>query len=151
MPSRRGTMSKRHPLFTHASPASAGPIACSHCKANAHLIWHSPLPAGLKGEMRIFECKACGKQIKMIVEGQVASGGSCEQLVVCLKGRKERTGQSRSTISSIESRNDHCSIAAQESGYEGLAACRPHRRIGSLAKFIAASTVTAKQLDRRVA
>jgi hypothetical protein len=33
-----------------------------------HITWHSPLAAGLKGELRIFECEDCGKKIKIIAE-----------------------------------------------------------------------------------
>ena len=32
------------------------------------LIQRAPLPAGLKGEMRTFECKKCGNQTKIIVK-----------------------------------------------------------------------------------
>ncbi len=60
-------MPKRHPPLSHTSPTEARQVACTRCRANAHLLWYSPLPAGLKGEMRVFQCRACGKQTKIIV------------------------------------------------------------------------------------
>ena len=44
------------------------PVTCPRCKRYVHLIQRAPLPGGLTGEMRTFECKKCGKQTKIIVE-----------------------------------------------------------------------------------
>lgn len=68
-------MPPRRPSFAYISPTHITPIACSHCGENARLLWHSPLPAGLMGEMRTFQCKGCGKQTKIIVEDQIAMRG----------------------------------------------------------------------------
>ena len=43
-------------------------IICPRCGEKCRPVWHSPLPAGLKGDMCIFECEYCGKSVKMIVE-----------------------------------------------------------------------------------
>src|SRR5512139_2936013 len=43
------------------------------CKTYVRLIERAPLPAGLKGEVRTFECKKCGKQLKIIVQGKAAT------------------------------------------------------------------------------
>jgi hypothetical protein len=48
--------------------AHINPVACSRCGEKARAVWHSPLPAGLKGEMCIFECEDCGKKMKLIFE-----------------------------------------------------------------------------------
>ena len=48
--------------------AHINPIACSRCGEKARAVGHSPLPAGLKGEMCIFECENCGKKMKLIFE-----------------------------------------------------------------------------------
>ena len=58
----------RHPAFTYIPLTNIKPIACPRCKAYVRLIERAPLPAGLKGEMRTFECKKCAKQTKIIVE-----------------------------------------------------------------------------------
>jgi hypothetical protein len=44
------------------------PITCPRCKTYVRLIQRTPLPAGLTGEMRTFECKKCGNQTKIIVK-----------------------------------------------------------------------------------
>ena len=62
-------MTPRRPPFSYIPPTHIMPVACSHCGENAQPIWHSPLPAGLKGEMRVFECEDCGSQMKLIVDG----------------------------------------------------------------------------------
>ncbi|MGA9161193.1 MAG: hypothetical protein WB297_10085, partial [Actinomycetota bacterium] len=59
---------RHHLAFTYVPLTNIKPIACPRCKANVRLIERAPLPAGLKGEMRTFECKKCGKQMKIIVE-----------------------------------------------------------------------------------
>ena len=59
---------KQHPQTVCTSPAHAASINCSHCKAKANLVWHSPLPAGLEGEMRSFVCSRCRKQTRIIVQ-----------------------------------------------------------------------------------
>lgn len=65
-------MPKRHPPFTYI-PIDVAPIDCQRCGAKAQLIQRAQLPAGLKGEMRTFECKKCGKQLKIIVQGKAAT------------------------------------------------------------------------------
>jgi DNA-directed RNA polymerase subunit RPC12/RpoP len=60
-------MPQRHQSVTQ-SPAYVPPTICLRCGANVRLVWRSPLPADLKGEMRAFECKDCGKQTKIIVD-----------------------------------------------------------------------------------
>ena len=65
---KRGHVMPRRDLpFTYIPP-SRTPITCPHCGANARLIWHSPLPADLQGEMRTFQCKKCRKQTKTVVQ-----------------------------------------------------------------------------------
>jgi hypothetical protein len=59
---------KQHPQTVCTSPTHAASINCSHCKAKARLVWHSPLPAGLQGEMRSFLCSRCRKQTRIIVQ-----------------------------------------------------------------------------------
>jgi predicted RNA-binding Zn-ribbon protein involved in translation (DUF1610 family) len=61
-------MPQRHPSVTYTSPTYIPQTVCPRCGANTRLIWRSPLPADLKGEMRAFECKDCGKQTKIVVE-----------------------------------------------------------------------------------
>ena len=61
-------MPPRRQLFTYIPLAHIKPIVCPRCGEKARAVWHSPLPAGLKGEMRNFECAHCGKEMKMIVE-----------------------------------------------------------------------------------
>ena len=58
----------RYPAYTYVPLTNTEPITCPRCKRYVHLIERAPLPAGLKGEMRTFECKKCGKQTKIIVE-----------------------------------------------------------------------------------
>jgi hypothetical protein len=58
----------RHPAFIYVPLTNIKPIACPCCKANVRPIERAPLPAGLKGEMRTFECKKCGKQTEIIVK-----------------------------------------------------------------------------------
>ena len=43
------------------------PVICPHYGEDAHALWHSPLSAGLKGEMRFFKCKDYGNEMKLIV------------------------------------------------------------------------------------
>jgi hypothetical protein len=62
-----------YPAFTYVPLTNIKPIACPRCKRYVHLIERAPLPAGLKGEMRTFECKKCGKQ-KIIVQDKAATG-----------------------------------------------------------------------------
>jgi len=59
---------KQNPQTAYASPTHAASINCSYCKAKARLVWHSPLPAGLEGEMRSFVCSRCRKQTRIIVQ-----------------------------------------------------------------------------------
>ncbi len=59
-------MPKRYPPFTYIPPIP--PIACGHCGGKARVIDRSPLPAGVEGEIRTFQCKECGAQTKMIAE-----------------------------------------------------------------------------------
>jgi DNA-directed RNA polymerase subunit RPC12/RpoP len=61
MPSRR--VASKYIALAHINP-----IVCSRCGEKARAVWHSPLPAGLEGEMRTFECEYCGKKMKLIVE-----------------------------------------------------------------------------------
>ena len=61
-------MPVRRKAFTYIPPFHVNPIACPRCGEKARAVWHSPLPAGLKGEMRTFECERCGKKMKLIVE-----------------------------------------------------------------------------------
>ena len=65
---RKSTMPVRRKAFTYIPLAHIKPIVCPRCGEKARAVWHSPLPAGLKGEMRTFECEHCGKKMKMIVE-----------------------------------------------------------------------------------
>jgi hypothetical protein len=58
-----------------ASPTHVASINCSYCKAQARLVWHSPLPAGLEGEMRSFACSRCRKQTKIIVQKEQSKTG----------------------------------------------------------------------------
>jgi hypothetical protein len=53
--------------FTYIPPIHIMPIICPHYGEDAHALWHSPLPAGLKGEMRFFKCKDYGNEMKLIV------------------------------------------------------------------------------------
>ena len=57
----------KKPPFTFI-PTDIAPIACLRCRSKAYLIRRVPLPADLKGEMRTFQCKTCGKQTKIIVK-----------------------------------------------------------------------------------
>ena len=59
---------KQHPQTVGISATHAASTICSHCKAKARLVWHSPLPAGLEGEMRSFLCSRCRKQTRIIVQ-----------------------------------------------------------------------------------
>ena len=59
---------KQHPQTVGTSPTHVASTICSHCKAKARLVWHSPLPAGLEGEMRSFLCSRCRKQTRIIVQ-----------------------------------------------------------------------------------
>ena len=59
-----------HPAYT--LPTDVPPTVCPRCGGNARLVWRSPLPADLKGEMRAFQCKKCGKQTKIVIEDQVS-------------------------------------------------------------------------------
>jgi hypothetical protein len=63
---RKSTMPLRRKAYIPL--AHIKPIVCSRCGEKARAVWHSPLPAGLKGDMCIFECEDCGKSVKMIVE-----------------------------------------------------------------------------------
>ncbi len=63
-------MPKRHPPFTYIPPTPT--ITCARCGAKARLIRREPLAAGQKGELRTFECKACGKKTKIIAEDDPA-------------------------------------------------------------------------------
>jgi hypothetical protein len=65
---RKSTMPVRRKVFTYIPLAHIKPIVCLRCGEKARAVWHSPLPAGLEGEMRTFECEHCGKEMKMIVE-----------------------------------------------------------------------------------
>jgi uncharacterized Zn finger protein len=65
---RKSTMPVRRKAFTYILLAHIKPIACPRCGEKARAVWQSPLPAGLKGDMCIFECEDCGKSVKMIVE-----------------------------------------------------------------------------------
>jgi hypothetical protein len=67
-------MPPRRQPFTYIPLANIEPISCARCGKKAHPIWHSPLPAGLMGEMCTFECDTCGKKTKMIVEEQSSHG-----------------------------------------------------------------------------
>jgi DNA-directed RNA polymerase subunit RPC12/RpoP len=60
-------MPPRRPPFIYIPPSHIMPIECPHCEDTAHPLWHSPLPAGLKGEMRVFECVGCGRESRLIV------------------------------------------------------------------------------------
>jgi hypothetical protein len=62
-------MTARRLPSIYIPPTHIMPIECEECGENARAIWHSPLPAGLKGEMRVFECEDCGSQMKLIVDG----------------------------------------------------------------------------------
>jgi hypothetical protein len=69
-------MPPRRQLFTYIPLAHIKPIVCLRCGEKARAVWHSPLPAGLKGEMRTFECDGCGKKMKLIVEETEPQEGS---------------------------------------------------------------------------
>jgi predicted RNA-binding Zn-ribbon protein involved in translation (DUF1610 family) len=60
MPSRR--VATKYLALAHINP-----IVCPRCGEKARAVWYSPLPAGLKGEMRTFECEDCGEKTKLIV------------------------------------------------------------------------------------
>ena len=62
-----------HPACTSVPQTNINPTACPSCKTYVRLIERAPLPAGLKGEMRTFECKKCSKQMKIIVQGKAAA------------------------------------------------------------------------------
>jgi hypothetical protein len=65
---RKSTVPVRRKAFTYIPIVHIKPIACPRCGEKARAVWHSPLPAGLVGEMRTFECEHCGKKTKLIAE-----------------------------------------------------------------------------------
>jgi len=66
MPSRR--VASKYIALAHINP-----IVCRRCGGKARAVWHSPLPAGLEGEVRTFECEDCGKKTKMIIEEKITA------------------------------------------------------------------------------
>jgi hypothetical protein len=66
MPSRR--VASKYIALAHINP-----IVCLRCGGKARAVWHSPLPAGLEGELRTFECEDCGKKTKMIIEEKITA------------------------------------------------------------------------------
>jgi len=66
MPSRR--VASKYIALAHINP-----IVCPRCGGKARAVWHSPLPAGLEGELRTFECEDCGKKMKMIIEEKITA------------------------------------------------------------------------------
>jgi hypothetical protein len=60
-------MPSRRVAFKYIALAHINPIVCPRCGAKSRAVWHSPLPAGLEGEMCIFECEDGGEKTKMIV------------------------------------------------------------------------------------
>ena len=74
-------MANPHSPITDISPTRVTLTACAHCKADAHFIWRSPVPADLKGEMRAFACSHCGKQTKIIVRNESAEVEARERLM----------------------------------------------------------------------
>ena len=61
-------MPVRRKAFTYIPLVHIKPIVCPRCGEKARAVWYSPLPAGLVGEMRTFECEHCGKKTKLIAE-----------------------------------------------------------------------------------
>jgi DNA-directed RNA polymerase subunit RPC12/RpoP len=61
-------MPPRRVASKYIALAHINPIVCSRCGEKARAVSHLPLPAGLEGEMRTFECEHCGKKMKLIVE-----------------------------------------------------------------------------------
>jgi hypothetical protein len=61
-------MPQLYPPSTAFTPLSGyiTPIACQHCRADAHLINLSRHPE-LNAELRTFECETCGQQTELIV------------------------------------------------------------------------------------
>jgi transposase-like protein len=59
-------MPQPHQPFHYIPQTHITPIVCPHCSASAHLMRRAPHPE-IKGEVRTFECKDCGKQTEMTV------------------------------------------------------------------------------------
>ena len=53
-------MAQSHQPFTHIPPTHISPITCPYCGGMSTLTRCSPHPE-LKGELRTFECRDCGK------------------------------------------------------------------------------------------
>jgi transcription elongation factor Elf1 len=49
-------------------PTYITPVTCPHCGGQARLMRRTPDPQYTGGEIRTFECDACGKQTEMRTE-----------------------------------------------------------------------------------
>lgn len=54
---------------TRFIPTEIDSIACRCCRGKARLIRREPLAANVVGEMLIFKCDKCDKELKTIVQG----------------------------------------------------------------------------------
>ena len=57
---------QQHQPFTYIPPTYATPITCPYCGGSAPLARREPHPE-LKSEIRVFECRECGKASEMSV------------------------------------------------------------------------------------
>ena len=56
----------QYPPFTYIPPTYASPIPCPYCSGSAPLVRREP-PPEVGGEIRVFDCRDCGKASAMTV------------------------------------------------------------------------------------